>query len=117
MDNVRNLLDDGIERGIDEMFQVPADSPGYQAVTDRVAKLIKLKMEEKQADSEMQLKEKQLAESKKDRYLKLVTDGASIVLPLVVSWVWMGRGLRFEETGAFTSRTNQWLNGFLRIRK
>ena len=42
---------------------------------------------------------------KRDRMIKYAIDAAGIVLPLMLYWTWMGRGFRFEETGAITSNT------------
>jgi hypothetical protein len=40
-----------------------------------------------------------------DRYFRLATESASLVLPLIFYAVWMRRGFKFEETGTYTSTT------------
>lgn len=77
-----------------------------------------LQMEElalKKAETSM--KEQQMKESKKDRIIKIVLDGAAILVPVTVSSYWMSKGLKFEENGTFTSRTGQWLSNHLRLFK
>lgn len=44
-------------------------------------------------------------ESKRMDYIKLGMDAASIVLPLIFYGHWMNKGMKFEETGTFTSKT------------
>lgn len=43
--------------------------------------------------------------SKRMDYIKLGMDAASIVLPLMFYGHWMNKGMKFEETGTFTSKT------------
>ena len=40
-----------------------------------------------------------------DRYIRLGVDVAQLILPLMFYGTWMKKGLRFEETGTFTSTT------------
>lgn len=63
------------------------------------------------------MKEEQMKESKKDRVIKIVLDGAAILVPVAVSSYWMAKGLKFEQNGTFTSRTGQWLSNHLRLFK
>lgn len=68
-------------------------------------------------EKELQLKEAQMKDSKKDRIIKIVLDGLAILVPVTVSSYWMAKGLKFEENGTFTSRTGQWLSNHLRLFK
>ena len=68
-------------------------------------------------EKELALKEEQMKEGKKDRIVKIVLDGAAILVPVTVSSFWMAKGLKFEENGTFTSRTGQWLSNHLRLFK
>ena len=61
---------------------------------------------------EIELKDRQLAQNadqlekqSKDNYLKMGIEVAGMVLPLIFYASWMKKGLKFEETGAFTSTT------------
>lgn len=93
-----------------------------------------LHMREKQADSEdyykmkelalktneINMKEKQTEEDRKDKDLKTLFDIANLVLnvaAIVIPCVWMGKGLKFEETGTYTSRTQQWVSNNLKLFK
>lgn len=64
---------------------------------------------------ELNLKHAQVEENKKDRIVKIVLEGAAVLVPTCVSCFWMAKGLKFEETGTFTSRTGQWLSSHLRL--
>lgn len=66
---------------------------------------------------EASMKEEQMKESKKDRIIKIMLDGAAILVPVTVSSYWMAKGLKFEQNGTFTSRTGQWLSSHLRLFK
>lgn len=67
-----------------------------------------LKKQQFELDKETQTKDFQLKDnlekdSKVDRYVKVGVEVAGIVLPLVAYGMWYNRGLKFEETGTFTS--------------
>ena len=55
--------------------------------------------------NEEQFKQHQLNDQVIDRYVRIGVATAELVLPLVFYGVWMSRGLKFEETGTFTSQT------------
>lgn len=74
-----------------------------------------LDMKQKQTERELELKRQLLKEGKFDRVVKVVLDGVAIVVPCVISSYWMGKGLKFEETGSFTSRVGNWVSGHLRL--
>ena len=68
--------------------------------------------ENKRNSLEIELKDRQLAQNadqlekqSKDNYLKMGIEVAGMVLPLIFYASWMKKGLKFEETGAFTSTT------------
>ena len=42
---------------------------------------------------------------RKDRVIKVIMDGLTLTVPLAFYSVWMNKGLKFEETGIFTSTT------------
>lgn len=66
---------------------------------------------------EQQLKITQNQDGKTDRIISYVLTGAGIIVPVVASWIWMSRGLQFEETGSFTSRTGNWISNHMRLFK
>ena len=62
-------------------------------------------MDDESAERDIRLKQVQLEEQVKDRYFRIGMEAAGIILPLVFYAVWMRRGLKFEETGTYTSTT------------
>lgn len=58
-----------------------------------------------------------LKERKIDRYVKIGIAVAELILPLAFYGCWMRRGLKFEETGTFTSTTFRGLFGHFRPTK
>lgn len=95
-----------------------------QTERDNYVRFEELNVKQRQIDSdakarkeELELKKEQLKDGKFDRIAKAALDGAAIVVPCVVSSYWMGKGLRFEETGSFTSRVGNWVSGHLRLFK
>ena len=77
----------------------------------KLTELQKMRMNEIKLDTEAA----EAKESKKDKIIRYILDGAAIVVPLIVSSYWMAKGLRFEQTGTFTSRTGQWLGNHLKL--
>lgn len=65
----------------------------------------KLEFDEIKDTDDTLYKTNELAEHKKDRYIRYVLDGIGIVLPPIVYAVWMNKGFKFEETGTYTSQT------------
>ena len=95
-----------------------------QTERDNYVRFEEMNVKQRQIDSdakarkeELELKKEQLKDGKFDRIAKVALDGAAIVVPCVVSSYWMGKGLKFEETGSFTSRVGNWVSGHLRLFK
>ena len=88
-----------------------------QSERETYVQIKELSMKRKQNEQEIELKKQQLKEGKFDRVIKVVLDGVAIVVPCAVSSYWMGKGLKFEETGSFTSRVGNWVSGHLRLFK
>lgn len=128
---IESMLEEEYKRTLQEVSAAQAGSDEAKWKLQKLAELHKQLMEETQADhkswletrkleldeKEANLKEKQAEEGKVWTCVKVVLDGVAVVLPIAASWVWMRRGLRFEETGTFTSRTGQWLGNHLRLFK
>jgi len=104
-DEIKKKLDKEIERELDELGHTSPKDEGYGAATDRLDKLYKLKIEDAKAENEVLNTNQQLADAKKDRWIKLAVDAAGIVLPLAFYGIWMRRGLEFEKDGSYTSAT------------
>ncbi len=131
MDDIGAMLDREYETTLQAVSQAVTGSEEARWQLQKLTELHKQRMSVKQTEdesfmrfeeldlkkTEMRLKEEQLKESRKDRIIKIVLDGAAIVVPVTVSSFWMAKGLKFEETGTFTSRTGQWLSNHLRMFK
>lgn len=63
------------------------------------------------------LKMKQAKEGRVERWVTIFINGAAVFLPILVSSHWMSKGLRFEESGTFTSKTANWIGGISRLFK
>lgn len=98
---------------IDEIkAKTEADEKRLRRAMDSKQHRTELTLKERQADgdeaaraNEEQFKQHQLNDQVIDRYVKIGVATAELVLPLVFYGIWMKRGLKFEETGTFTSQT------------
>lgn len=122
MAEIKKLLDYAIETEINNLNSA-SNKDEKSEVIKNLAALHKLRIEEIKTETEIEekserramdkaahdedatLKAFQLDENTLDRYAKIGIAAAELVLPLMFYGVWMRRGLRFEETGTFTSQT------------
>lgn len=121
---IRERLDREYMDTLKAIADVQAGTEEAKWQLQKLAELHKQRMNEEQTGrenyasyEEIELKREQLKDGKFDRIVKVVVDGVAIVLPCVVSSYWMGKGLKFEETGSFTSRVGNWVSGHLRLFK
>jgi hypothetical protein len=56
-------------------------------------------------NKELNVNIKRDLELRNDRIIKVLVDGATVIVPIIFYNVWMNRGFKFEETGTFTSNT------------
>lgn len=129
MDDIQAMLDEEYERTLQLVSSAKPGSEEAKWALQKLSELHKQRIAEKKASDEsyllveeltlkqadVTLKKEQLAESRKDRWFRVVLDGAVFLGSTAVSCYWMAKGLKFEETGAFTSKAGQWLNGHLRL--
>lgn len=127
----KRMLDEAYERTLAEVSQAKTGSDEAKWALQKLAEFHKQMAEDRMNDNkccvEMQkvaleerealLKEQQAKEGKLLTVVKIVIDGMAIVLPVWASWIWMSRGLQFEKTGTFTSRTGNWMSNHLRLFK
>ena len=115
MAEIKKLLDDAIETEINNLNSA-SDKDKKSEVIKNLAALHKLRIEEIKTETEIEEKSERRAMDKaahdEDATLKafqldenIGIAAAELVLPLMFYGVWMRRGLRFEETGTFTSQT------------
>ena len=126
MADIQGLLDGVIETKIQDLGSLTSGSDEEKAAIQSLATLHKLRIEEIKAQTEADehalkerelnckdadraheeaLQERQVKAQMIERYVRFGVDAANLVLPLVFYGIWMNRGFKFEETGAFTSTT------------
>lgn len=114
-EELNELLTETIKSEIENLGNSSFDDD-KAAEVDCICKLYKTLIEENKnameigetvrtRESDERMKRLQIASGNKDRWVKLGTDIAGIILPLAFYGIWMGKGLKFEETGTFTSLT------------
>jgi len=137
------LLNEVIESGLDGLSLFESGTKEHSDAVADIATLYKLKIEEEkiQLDNDLKVnqlkeqiankivelndvqhvyeqdcvfREKQLSEQKKERYLRVSLEVASIIIPLMFYRQWMKEGFKFEETGTYTSATFRGLIGKFR---
>lgn len=121
---IRKMLDNEYTETLQAISEAQTGSDEAKWELQKLTELHKQRMNEEQTErdsyvqfEELELKKKQAKDGKFDRITKVVLDGAAIAVPCVVSSYWMGKGLKFEETGSFTSRVGNWVSGHLRLFK
>lgn len=128
---INKMLDEEYERTLAEVSRAQIGSEEAKWQLQKLSELHKQRMNEQKAvfdgycqmeemtvkKTELRLKEEQAKDGKKDRIIKIVMDGLGILIPVGVSSYWMAKGLTFEKTGTFTSRTGQWLSNHLKLFK
>ena len=116
MEEIRNLLDEEIKAEIEALSSMQFGSNEHLTATENLATLYKLRVDETKTaldfeeksenrKNDDEFKKNQLAEQVKDRYFRLGTAAAELILPLMFYAIWMRRGFKFEESGTYTSTT------------
>ena len=127
MEDMKDMLDDVIREEIQILTSLQS-ADEKSSVIDCIVKLYKLRIEETKNESdsiekfdarenEQLLKKEQFDHDKKMALIKIGLETRGIVLPLIFYGMWMKRGLKFEETGTFTSTTFRNLFGKFRPTK
>lgn len=112
--NIETLLYEEIDAEFEKLSQLEPGTEQHKAAADTLAKLMDRAIEmdriesesEDRAEareSELKLKEQQLADEKKDRWWKNIIGAATVVLPLVVTIWGTNKSLKFEEEGTVTT--------------
>ena len=122
-EEIKKMLDEEIKEEIQNLSSFQAGSKEKTTAIENLETLYRLKidetkieidldekrnrrgMDDESAERDIRLKQVQLEEQVKDRYFRIGMEAAGIILPLVFYAVWMRRGLKFEETGTYTSTT------------
>ena len=69
----------------------------------------KIAAEQEQRKLDNIYRELQMKWERLDKKVRWGLEAAGIGLPLIFSFIWMGRGFKFEENGTYTSDTFRWL--------
>lgn len=112
--SVKALLDDEIRDEIENLGKVQLGSDEHKIAADALTKLLDKSIEMNKLDLEYQeryeareaeneLKQKQIADEKKDRAVKNVMTGVSIIGGFALTIWGTCKTLKFEETGVLTS--------------
>lgn len=122
-DEIKKELEKEILKEIQDLSALESGSKEMDSAIENLATLYKLNIEEVKIEHEamekafdrgsadetsardIKLRQQMLNESIKDRYFKLGLDVAGLIVPIIFYGIWMRRGLKFEETGTFTSTT------------
>lgn len=122
-ENIKELLNEAIATEIQSLPGLANGSKEKSTAIEDLTKLYKLKIEENKSewdadekynrrimDEEVntrddEVKHTQIAEQVKDRYFRVGIAVAELMIPLIFYGIWMKKGLKFEETGTYTSAT------------
>lgn len=121
--SIKDLLNEEIATEIQNLSGLEAGSREKSNAIDDLAKLYKLRIEENKSEwdanekydhrimegdtntKEYEIKQKQFDEQVKERYFRVGVAVAELIVPLIFYGIWMRKGFKFEETGAYTSKT------------
>ena len=128
-EEIKDLLDEEIKSQINTISGMDVDDENYSKAVDSLVKLHKLRIEETKTITDLadrtykrendektcelseEIRQEQLSEQKKDRYIRIGLDVAGLLVPIMFYSAWMRKGFKFEETGTFTSTTFRGLFG------
>lgn len=120
-DKINKAMDEEILSRLEDLKQMDVSSKEYEKSVDVVTKMYSQRTEEykvecdfysKEHDAELKEKEAELKERESNplnmnRIIDVSLRGLEIVVPVIFTGVWMGRCLKFEETGTFTSQVSK----------
>ena len=106
-ENINELLDEEIAAEIQSISEMKDGSTEKSKAISDLATLYKLRIEENKNlwEADEKYDRRKMEEEIKDRYFKVGIAAAELMIPLVFYGIWMNKGFKFEETGAYTSTT------------
>lgn len=106
---IRNKLDDELKRQLEDISQMAVGEEQTSKAISDFTKLYELALEDDKVELECEKTYQEglngHSEQKKERLVKIGIAAAELVLPLMFYGFWLRKGLKFEETGSFTSTT------------
>lgn len=97
------MLDDAIRTEFERMLTLTEGSDEYKRAYDRLRSLYTLKIDESKISVDEKIKLTQMLENAKDRKIDVLIKVGEIVVPSVLTLIFVIWGFKFEETGTFTS--------------
>jgi hypothetical protein len=101
--NIETLLFKEIQDEFGELRKQQVGSDEYKSGVDGITKLMDRAIEIEKLNIEVEQKEKDRKEERKDRVVKNCLTASGIVLPILVTIWGTVKSLRFEETGSVTT--------------
>lgn len=112
--SVKALLNDEIKDEIEQLRKVELGSDQHKIAADALAKLLDKSIEMDKLDLEYQdrfeareaeneLKQKEIEDEKKDRKVKNILTGVSVIGGFALTVWGTCKSIKFEETGSFTT--------------
>jgi len=98
-------LDEVIEADVSNLQDLKHGSEEKTAAVNELVKLCAMRNDLCKTEIEESKGKTEESEKVKERWFKVGIAAAELVIPLMFYAVWMSRGLKFEETGTFTSST------------
>lgn len=112
---MNDLVEKEIIRGLNELSKEDSDSDEYYKRLESIRKLHDIRVAETNLYYKIEEDEKR-KDDRVDKWIGYGIDLIGIVLPIGFYGLWMKRGLKFEETGAFTSTTFRNLIGKFKVK-
>lgn len=113
----KEMLGNKISELLCDLGNLDAGSEERSRAVKDLETLWKMSIESDKMDLDINKHEKELSESEKDRYIKLIIIGVEVLVPIAFYSVWMALGLNFEKTGCITSAVFKGLIHFFRPTK
>lgn len=112
--SIKTLLEEEIKEEFEELGKTEIGTEAYKTTVDGLTKLVDraIELEKAEADredriaareSELNLKEQQLEDEKKDRKVKNGLTAAGIIIPTVVTIWGTIKSIKFEQEGTITT--------------
>ena len=120
--NISVMLDEAYASTLEEVRTAITSKEDAERELRLLSELHKQRMAEREAERECYIRLEELEMKKQDAEKadtganrQLLVNAAAIVVPVLASSYWMAKGLKFEETGCFSSRALTWVAGHLRL--
>lgn len=103
MPNIETLLYEEITNKFEELDRLKAGTPEYEHAVSSVTKLMDRAIEMEKLDNEVKDKSESQKEEKKDRLIRNIISGATVVLPILVTIWGTKKSFEFEKEGTITT--------------